>query len=116
MVRLKSIGVLSLAKMSALLHAGISLLFFPFFLLIGMIAMLAPRQANQPSPLFFAAFAVVAPFLYGAMGFVLGALAGFIYNLVAGWIGGVELHFENPAPPVPASVTTAPIPPPGASI
>ena len=39
-------------------------------------------------------FAVLAPFMYGAMGFLIGALAGLIYNLVVKWIGGIEFVVE----------------------
>jgi len=39
-------------------------------------------------------FAVLAPILYGAMGFLVGALAGLVYNLVAKWTGGIEFEVE----------------------
>jgi hypothetical protein len=37
---------------------------------------------------------IVAPFLYGAMGFVFGALGAWIYNLTAKWLGGIEIQLE----------------------
>lgn len=113
MFRLKSVGVLSLAKISALLHAGISLLIIPFFLLFAVIMTVAPKQPNQPPAVFFVFFALFAPFLYGAIGFVMGAFAGFVYNLVAGWIGGIELHLESMVPPLaPSSTPVNPLPQP----
>ena len=39
-------------------------------------------------------FAIAAPFLYAAMGFVFGALGASIYNVVAKWIGGIEVEVE----------------------
>ena len=42
--------------------------------------------------------ALAAPFLYAAMGFITGAIAAVIYNLAAGWTGGLEMHFEGPPP------------------
>ena len=39
-------------------------------------------------------FAVLAPIMYGAMGFIFGALAGLVYNLVAKWTGGIEFEVE----------------------
>jgi hypothetical protein len=108
MVRLKSIGVLSAAKISGLLYAGLSLLIVPLILMMSAATALVPKDEKQPPVAFFIAFAVVAPFLYGAIGFVVGALSAFVYNLVAGWIGGVEMHFENvPSTPLP-HVTAAP--------
>ena len=104
MLRLKSIGVLSAAKISAVLYGGLALLFVPFLLLMAAV-MSASSSAipNAPSPALFVAFAVVAPFFYAAIGFVAGAIAALIYNLAAGWIGGLELQFEGPlgAPPAP---------------
>ena len=101
MVRLKSIGVLSAAKISSLLYGAISLLIIPIFLLVGAVASLAPHQPNQPSAAFFLGFAILAPFLYAGMGFVIGALMAFVYNLIAGWVGGLELQFENATPVQP---------------
>jgi len=109
MIRLRHIGVLSAAKISALLYGAISLLFIPIFLLIGAIASLAPRQPNQPPAAFFLGFALIAPFLYAGMGFVLGALMAFVYNLIAGWIGGLEMQFESTTPVQPIVAQSAPI-------
>jgi hypothetical protein len=41
--------------------------------------------------------AVVAPVFYGAMGFVMGGLSAWIYNLVADRVGGIELLLEDVA-------------------
>jgi hypothetical protein len=38
--------------------------------------------------------AILAPVLYGIVGFIIGALAALVYNLVAGWIGGIEIELE----------------------
>ena|SRR5581483_4966910 len=104
MLRLKSIGVLSAAKISAVLYGGLAVLFVPFLLLMAAV-MSASSSAipNAPSPAIFVVFAVIAPFFYAAMGFIIGAIAALIYNLAAGWIGGLELGFEGTfaVPPTP---------------
>lgn len=42
------------------------------------------------------AFMIVAfPLLFGAIGFVLGALGAFIYNIIALWVGGVKVDLEE---------------------
>jgi hypothetical protein len=120
MVRLKSVGVLSVAKISALLYAGMSLLIVPIFVIMAAVMSAMPQMPNQPSGLFFGIFALLAPFFYGAIGFVTGALAAFVYNLVAGWIGGIEMQFESaipvlpvqPVQPIPPSTALPPTPPP----
>lgn len=37
---------------------------------------------------------IVAPIFYGILGGVGGALGALIYNLVAGWIGGLEVDIN----------------------
>jgi hypothetical protein len=34
------------------------------------------------------------PIFYGAMGFILGVIGAFIYNLIARWVGGIEVEVE----------------------
>ena len=50
------------------------------------------------------------PLIYGAMGFVGGAIGALIYNLFAKWVGGIELEME-----LRPQTLTAPYPiiPPG---
>ena len=37
---------------------------------------------------------IVLPITYGIMGFIAGAIGAAIYNLVSGWVGGLELEVE----------------------
>ncbi|MGI9102901.1 MAG: hypothetical protein ACR2IF_10710 [Terriglobales bacterium] len=106
MTRIKSFGVLSVAKISGLCYAAMGLCFVPFFLLFFAIGSLAAKQQPnaQPFPVFFGVgFAIAAPFIYGLMGFVMGALGAFVYNLIAGWIGGIEMELQIVSP------TTTPV-------
>jgi uncharacterized membrane protein YhdT len=103
MQRIRSIGVLSLAKVSGLCYGAMGLLLAPIFLLFAAIGSMVPRQPGMAGfpAVFGVAFAICAPILYGAMGFVMGALGAFIYNLIAGWIGGIEIELQpGSAPPV----------------
>ena len=104
MQRIKSVGVLSVAKVSGLLYGAMGLLVAPFFLLFAVVGSMAGKQAGAPpfGPLFGVVLALCAPILYGAMGFVMGALGGFIYNLIAGWVGGIEIELQ----PITSSVVT----------
>jgi hypothetical protein len=38
---------------------------------------------------------VILPIIYAAMGFVFGALGALLYNLFAGFVGGIEIEVEN---------------------
>jgi hypothetical protein len=94
--RLRSVGVLSVAKVSGIFYGAMGLLFVPFFLLFSMIAAVAGKQTGAPA--FPAAIGVVLalimPILYAGFGFLFGALGAFVYNLVAGWIGGIEMELQ----------------------
>jgi len=39
-----------------------------------------------------------APVIYGAMGFVIGALSAFLYNVFAKWVGGIEVQVQAVEP------------------
>lgn len=75
-----------------------------------LISLAGAKSGAAAMPLMFGlGMMIVAPFFYAAMGFVTGVVGAWLYNLVAGWIGGFELEFEpEPAreiwpnvPPVP---------------
>jgi hypothetical protein len=100
---LKSVGVLSAAKISGVLYAVLGLLFAPMFLLVGVVGSLAGQQANPLAGLGGIAMAVLFPIIYGVMGFVFGAGGAFAYNLMAKWLGGIQLDFQ----PVTSSLATS---------
>ncbi|HTA49931.1 MAG TPA: hypothetical protein VK930_10795 [Verrucomicrobiae bacterium] len=107
---IKSVGVLSVAKILGLIYGCMGLIVAPFFLLMGLMGSALGQQQNSP---FAGAFgvgfgiglAVLAPVLYGAMGFVMGAIGALLYNLFAKWVGGFELEME-----VRPQTLTAPYP------
>jgi hypothetical protein len=37
---------------------------------------------------------ILMPVIYGVMGFIGGVIGAAVYNLVARWIGGIELEVE----------------------
>ncbi len=104
MHRIKSIGVLSFAKISGLCYFALGLVFVPLFLLFAFVGGAVARQTGAPAafaPVFGIVLAVLMPVLYGVMGFVFGAIAAFIYNLMAGWVGGIEVELQLAgAPPI----------------
>ena len=75
------------------------LLFVPIALVAGLASM-ATQQANSAiGGAAMLVLGILAPVLYGAMGFVFGAIGAWIYNLIAKWLGGIEIQME-PAPTV----------------
>jgi hypothetical protein len=51
---------------------------------------------------------IFMPIFYGIMGFVVGAIGALLYNLVANWVGGIEMEVE--ISPVPAVTRQLPSP------
>jgi hypothetical protein len=89
--RIQRINVLSAAKIYALLIGGF-MAFFGVFALIG--AVITALMGEIGTAIGMAAFALIGPLVYAAMGFLIGALQIWIYNLVAGVVGGLEVELE----------------------
>jgi hypothetical protein len=98
---LRSVGVLSAGKILGSVYAVMGLILGAFFSLFAMAGVAANgNEAGETVPFlpFFGVGAIiVVPIVYGLMGFFLGAIGAAIYNLAAGFIGGIEMHFEHPA-------------------
>jgi hypothetical protein len=92
--RIKRISPLQLGKIMALGYGIMGLLFCPIFLVASLFA---PHPQNLQGAGVFAfgtAFALLMPVFYGVMGFILGVVSASVYNLIAKWIGGVEVVVE----------------------
>jgi hypothetical protein len=76
----------------AVLYALMGLLFVPFFLFVGSFA---PAAADDAGFGFSTGFALFLPVLYGGFGFVFTLIAAALYNLVAGFVGGIEVELEG---------------------
>jgi len=88
--------------MLGVLYACLGLIFLPFFALAGLAGAFA-QQAHQAqgsaAPAAIATgvmigFGIMMPIIYGVMGFVFGVIGAAIYNLIASWIGGIEVEVE----------------------
>jgi hypothetical protein len=97
MYTVKSVGVLSVAKIAAFTYASMALIFAPFVLIAAALGAFAGgREAAAFGMVGAVLLAIVLPVVYGLMGFVFGALSAFIYNLIAGWVGGIQLQLQAP--------------------
>jgi hypothetical protein len=99
---LQRIGVLSGAKVFGALYAGMGLIVGCIFSLIAMLqgAILGANSefgamGGAFGMLFGVGAIVLFPLFYGVMGFLVGALGSFIYNLVSGFVGGLELTLAD---------------------
>lgn len=87
------IGAFSLAKISGTLYAIIGLIVGGLFSLIAMAGAMA--TGGEDGSMFGAMFGVGAivlfPIIYGCMGFIASLIGAWLYNVLAGMVGGVEL-------------------------
>jgi hypothetical protein len=89
-----------LGKMLGVLYALMGLIFVPFFILFAAIGAFAQKSGGDQSPggVFVVGAAVgmalAIPICYGVFGFIFGLISAAIYNLVARWIGGIEVEVE----------------------
>jgi Transmembrane domain of unknown function (DUF3566) len=99
--RIKRIAPLQAGKMLGVLYAALGLIVIPFFALGALAGLFAQhtQSGSAAGPAAIATglmvmMAIFVPIIYGAMGFLLGVIGAAIYNLVAQWIGGIEVEVE----------------------
>jgi|SRR5882724_1223668 len=93
----KRIGPLSFAKIAGVLYAVVGLIAGCLFALFSTVGGLVSQQSA--GPIFGLVFGVGAivflPVLYGGIGFVMSLLMAALYNLVAEWVGGIEIEIAQ---------------------
>ena len=97
---LKRIAPLQLGKVLGVLYGGMGLIFLPFFALAGLAGAFAPHSPDQPAAAGAIAAGVIfgmglfMPIFYAIFGFIFGMISAALYNLVARWVGGIEVEVE----------------------
>ncbi len=95
MAKLTKVGVLSLGKVMGFLYGLIGLIFgviSAFFVVVGQVV--SQAEGGGVSIIVATILVVVLPAFYGAVGFLFGLLSAWLYNLVARFIGGLEIEIE----------------------
>ncbi|UXX77938.1 hypothetical protein N7E81_11230 [Reichenbachiella carrageenanivorans] len=92
MIRVKKFGVLQTAKVVAMIYVIVSLvIIMPFAMIASMFSdEFFPEFAD-----FGAAAMLMIPVMYGVMGFIFTAIGCVVYNLIAGFTGGIEIEMET---------------------
>jgi len=114
---LKRGGVLSIAKIEALIMACFGLIIGLFYgLFLGALGAMMPASRGGAAVGGFGILAVfIVPVIYAVIGFIAGALGAVIYNFAAGFMGGIEIELENATPnygvPPPQNYGAPPPPP-----
>jgi len=102
--RIRKVTPLQLGKMLALVYGAIALVIVPFIaVFMGIGALVSANAAGSNHAAFLPAamgvgmglfMILFVPILYAGMGFIIGLLGAMIYNLVAKWVGGIEIELE----------------------
>jgi len=100
--RLRRIDPVQFALVSAVIYAVLALIIAVPSMFFIMAASSISKEASIPMVFTGPLMIVVMPVMYGVAGFIGGIIFAALYNLVAGWTGGVEITLENVAAPVTA--------------
>lgn len=102
-LRIRKLGILSVAKIYAVMFLVMSLLIsIPYGLMIIIFgaAMLGTGEqagfaAGGGSIIIGLLVMIGVPIFYSIMGFIGGIIGALLYNLFAGLVGGIEIEVEN---------------------
>ncbi|HEY8010835.1 MAG TPA: hypothetical protein VIE67_07520 [Rudaea sp.] len=90
---IKSISVLKLAIFQGAMGVALGLIAALLFMTFG--SMIGGLTNHAAAGMFGGiAMLIFLPIMYGICGFIAGAVGAFVYNLVAGVVGGVEIETE----------------------
>ena len=93
MAALTHVGVLFAAKLMAVLMAGVGFVAGVLYAGIGFFIDLLGPGLNVGTALAFLAL-IGMPIVFAAFGFVAGAIGAFVYNVFAGWLGGIKMEMD----------------------
>ncbi len=96
MVQITRIGVLSLGKIFGILYAFFGLVLGALMSLVFLVSGAMVGDTGGVMGFLFGAGAIITlPIFYGIMGFISGILMAIPYNMIANWIGGLEVEVET---------------------
>ena len=97
MVQIKSFGVLQTAKFAAVMYFILTAIFMiPFALIVLVAGSAIGGEGGFFGGLFGGVFMIFMPIVYGVLGFVFVAIVCLLYNVIAKFVGGIEIELENP--------------------
>jgi hypothetical protein len=96
---LKSVGVISCAKIAGTLYALLGVLIGGILALVSTLGLALGQRASGDGPAWLSAIfgvgsVVFFPIIYGIMGFVGGLITSVLYNVLAGFVGGIEVELQ----------------------
>jgi hypothetical protein len=89
--RIRRVDPIQVAKVMGILYALAGLVAAPIFYFASKVTPTTPEATGfglGPG------FAIAVPIIYGVLGFIFTAIAAVIYNLIAGWVGGIVIELD----------------------
>ena len=94
------VNALSVAKVAAVLYAGLGLLAGALFSLIGMAglgaALAGQEGAGFVGMIFGVGAIIIMPICYGIIGFIVAFISASLFNVATGMTGGIEVETRMP--------------------
>jgi hypothetical protein len=93
----RGVGVVSVGKIALVIYAALGLLVgivVAGLSSIGALAGLAAGESGMIGMFFGVGAIVVLPIFYAVIGALIWMLLAFLYNLIAGMMGGIELEVD----------------------
>jgi hypothetical protein len=109
MFRIRRFGIVKTANIVAVMYVVVIAI---FVIPVALFVVLFGRGQAGIGAVGVLGFGLFAAVIYGALGWVFTALACALYNVVAGWVGGIEVQVEPVAPPPPVPLWGPVIAPP----
>ena len=96
MVSIKRIGPGSAFKVGLALYGLVGLIVGLFFGLVSMLGgtLAFPAQTGMFRVFFGIGAIIIWPVCYGIGGGIVAAISAAFYNLIAGWVGGLEVDIS----------------------
>jgi hypothetical protein len=98
--QIKRIVPLSAGKLAAVIYGAMGIILgFPIALATVLPAIVHARETGNgiSTPLvcvIMLGVLIVVPVFYALLGFIIGFIGAAIYNVVAGWLGGLQFEVE----------------------
>ena len=104
---IKSINLVSAAKILGLMYTALGLIIWLLFACFGLLQFVGLAAFFEGQDLGFLGAGIgglvislivglcLFPIMYGVIGAIAGAIGAALYNLIAGWIGGLEVQVST---------------------
>jgi hypothetical protein len=95
MKQIRKFRVVTVAKIAGVIYAAMGILMIPLAFIFVAASLTQTGSVGVGGVMGGVLLAIVLPIGYGAMGFIGGGIAAWLYNKVADHVGGVEVLMED---------------------